>query len=74
MHKPGQIVVLKDKTQVIVKPKTGNLACSCTCYFQEYLGFLHYKCNENLVSKQLGGCKVSRDYCYKKFIKFEKGV
>lgn len=35
MHKPGQIVVLEDKTQVIVKPKTGNLSCSCTCYFQE---------------------------------------
>lgn len=74
MHKPNQIIVLKDGTKVIVKPKTGNLTCSVTCYFKKHLGFFHYECNENLVCKLLDNCKAPVDYCYQKLTKFGKGV
>ena len=74
MHKLNQIVVLKDKTKVIVKPTLGNLTCSVTCYFKERLGFFHYKCNVDLVGKQLGGCEAPNDCCYKVLTKFRRGV
>jgi len=74
VHKPNQIVVLEDKTKVIVKPTLGNLTCSVTCYFKKHLGFFHYECNENLVCKQLGGCKSPAGYCYERITKFRRGV
>ena len=76
MHKLNQIVVLKDKTKVKVEPKADSFSCAYTCYFgkQEFqLGF-NYKCNENLLFKQLGGCKVPNDCCYTVLTKFRRGV
>ena len=76
MHKLNQIVVLKDKTKVKVEPKADSFPCAYTCYFgkQEFhLGF-NYTCNENLLFKQLGGCKTPNDCCYTVLTKFRRGV
>lgn len=76
MHKPNQIVVLEDKTKVKVEPTVDSFPCAYFCYFgkQEFhLGF-NYKCDVDLVGKQLGGCEAPDGYCYNRITKFRRGV
>lgn len=75
MHKPNQIVILKDGTLLVVEPLATGLSCNRVCYFRESYKKdeeYYHRCNQELVREQLSNCKVPEGYCYHS-IKTEEG-